>query len=113
MHELSIVQSIIGIAEKEVRKAGAQTVDVVELEIGTLAGIEWDALDFAWQAGVSGTVLEYAERIIHRIPARALCSNCKTEFELSEWFAGCPHCGETLSELKQGRELRVKSLIVS
>ena len=112
MHELSIVQSIIGIAEEQARKAGAQTVDAIELEIGDLAGIEWDALDFAWQAGVPHTVLANAERIIHRIPARARCSNCQNEFELPEWFAACPHCGETFSELIQGRELRVKSLVV-
>ena len=112
MHELSIVQSIIGIAEEQARKAGAQTVDAIELEIGDLAGIEWDALDFAWQAGVPHTVLANAERIIHRIPARARCSDCQNEFELPEWFAACPHCGETFSELIQGRELRVKSLVV-
>jgi len=113
MHELSIVQSIIGIAEAEVRKANAQIVDAIELEVGNLAGIEWDALDFAWQAGVPGTVLANAERIVHRIPARARCSNCGAEYELSEWFAACPDCGETFSDLLQGRELRVKSLVVS
>ena len=113
MHELSIVQSIVGIAEEQVRKAQANTVDSIELEIGTLAGVEWDALDFAWQAGVTNTVLANAERIVIRIPARASCSNCKNEFELPEWFAPCPNCGETFSNLLQGRELRVKSLVVS
>jgi hydrogenase nickel incorporation protein HypA/HybF len=113
MHELSIVLSIVDIAAEQVRKAQARTVDSIELEIGTLAGIEWDALDFAWQAGVPHTVLANAERIVHRIPARARCSNCQAEFELTEWFAPCPHCGETLSTLLQGREMRVKSLVVS
>lgn len=113
MHELSIVHSIIDIAEKEVKKAGAKTVDAIELEIGTLAGIEMEALDFAWQAGVPHTVLANAERTIHRIPARARCSNCGNEFELPEWFAACPACGETFCDLVQGREMRVKSLTVS
>ncbi|MBK7406595.1 MAG: hydrogenase maturation nickel metallochaperone HypA [Saprospirales bacterium] len=113
MHELSIVQSIVDIAEEQVRKAGAVTVDSIELEIGTLAGVEWDALDFAWQAAVPRTVLANAERIVQRVPARARCSNCQAEFELPEWFAPCPDCGETLSNLLQGRELRVKSLVVS
>lgn len=113
MHELSIVQSIVQLAEEQVAKAGARTVDAIELEIGELAGIEWDALDFAWQAGVPRTVLAKAERIILRLPARARCSGCGQEFELPEWFAPCPHCGETFSDLLQGRELRVKSLTVS
>ena len=113
MHELSIVQSIIGIAEEQVRKANAKTVDAIELEIGALAGIEWEALDFAWQAGVPHTVLAHATRSIHRIPARTRCSACALEFESAEWFAPCPDCGEILGDLIQGRELRVKTLVVS
>ena len=112
MHELSIVQSIIDIAEEQVRKAHAREVESIELEIGTLAGIEWDAFDFAWQAAAPRTALANAERVIHRIPARARCANCAHEFEQAEWFEPCPLCGETLSHLLQGRELRVKALTV-
>ena len=48
MHELSIAMGIVRIAENEIAKVNAQKVEQIELEIGTLAGIEIDALDFVW-----------------------------------------------------------------
>ena len=57
MHELSIVMGILKIAETETKKAGAKKVDLIELEIGTLAGIELRALEFVWSGEVKDTVL--------------------------------------------------------
>ena len=41
MHELSVAMGIVKIAETETEKAGAREVEAIELEIGTLAGIEF------------------------------------------------------------------------
>ena len=46
MHELSIVLGIVDIADEQVRKAHARKVDSIDLDVGTLAGIEMEALDF-------------------------------------------------------------------
>lgn len=113
MHELSIVLSIVDIAGEQVRRAGAARVDRIDLDIGTLAGIEFPALDFAWSAGVRHTVLERAERHINRIAGRARCMDCGHEFDTDELFVACPACGEYLIEVIRGKELRVKSLVVS
>ena len=67
MHELSIVLSIVDIADEQVRKTGARQVEQIDLDIGALSGVELDALDFAWDAGVKDTVLEKAQRNINRI----------------------------------------------
>ena len=47
MHELSIAQNIVEISEDQVKKHKATGVDKIILQIGELAGIELDALDFA------------------------------------------------------------------
>lgn len=112
MHELSIVHSIVDIARQQVRQHQAQCVDRIELEIGTLAGIEWDSLDFAWPVAVKGTVLAQAERHIDRIQARARCCDCGCEYDIGQAFDPCPACGELFSDLLQGQELRVKALTV-
>ena len=57
MHEMSIVMSIVNIAEKEAQKAHVSQFAAIDMEIGTLAGIEFDALDFVWQAAVEGLSL--------------------------------------------------------
>ncbi|MBN2615868.1 MAG: hydrogenase maturation nickel metallochaperone HypA [Bacteroidales bacterium] len=110
MHELSIVMSIVDLANQEVQKADATHVETIELEIGTLSGVEMEALDFAWQSSISGTVLENAERIVHRPEGMAKCSQCNHTFATESYFDPCPHCGEFYNEIIRGKELRVKTL---
>ncbi|HFA50518.1 MAG TPA: hydrogenase maturation nickel metallochaperone HypA [Bacteroidetes bacterium] len=112
MHELSIIKSIVGIAEEQAAKAGAAQVESIELEIGELAGVEWRALDFAWEVGVQQSVLENAERNIQRIPGEARCSECETIFAMKQLFDPCPECGSYFNEILKGKELRVKALTV-
>ena len=113
MHELSIVQNILEIADQEVKKARAKKVDEIDLDIGILSGIEMDALLFAWEACIPDTVLEKANRNINRISAIAQCTDCNHQFETKDYFAQCPACGDFLTELIKGKELKIKSLVVS
>lgn len=113
MHELSIVMGIVEIAEEQMKKENAHRIEQIELDIGTMAGIEFEALDFAWDAGVRNTVLSDAERHINRIEAKARCLDCGTEYIVHEPFQQCPACDGYMNEFMQGKELRVKSLVVS
>lgn len=112
MHELSIVMSIVEIAEEETRKAGAQKVESIELEIGNLAGVQIDSLEFAWEVAIKNTVLQQATYYIHQIPGKARCSDCGTEFEMQQLYDACPNCNEYFNDIIQGQELRIKSLVV-
>ncbi len=113
MHELSIVMGIIDIAKKELEKAKLSKVETIELDIGTLSGVEFEALDFAWKMAVNDTVLENAERKINRIEAKAKCVSCGHIFKTRSVFDQCPKCNELFSEILSGKELRVKSLTAS
>ncbi len=113
MHELSIAMGIVDIAEKETAKAKATKVDLIELEIGTLAGIELDSLDFVWSSAVKDTVLENAIKKINVIHGEAKCSDCETIFKLDNIYDACPNCNSYLKGIIKGKELLVKSLEVS
>ena len=113
MHELSIVMGIIKIAESETKKAGADLVESIELEIGTLAGVELSALDFAWEEGVKNTLLEKAEKKITVVPGKGQCMECDTVFDLQYIYDPYPVCQNYLKGIIQGKELRVKALEVS
>ena len=113
MHELSIVMGIIKIAEEQARAADAVLVDEIELDIGTMSGVEMNALDFAWQQAVKQTMLQYAVKVVNRIPAKAKCMDCDTEFAIGHLYDACPACQGHLLQILQGKELRVKSLLVS
>ncbi len=110
MHELSIVLSIVDIAEQQVTLNNAQRVEEIELEIGQLAGVEWSALDFAWEAATKNTVLDKSFRKLTVIEGKARCLECGQAFSAPTLYSECPVCGSFFSDLLSGKELRVKTL---
>ncbi len=110
MHELSVAMGIVRIAENEMAKAKAKSVELIELEIGTLAGIEFDSLDFVWTSAVKDTVLENAEKRIKIIHGKAQCGDCNAIYPIQFIYDNCPDCGSFLKRIVQGKELRVISL---
>jgi hydrogenase nickel incorporation protein HypA/HybF len=112
MHELSIAMGIVKIAENETHKANAKSVTLIELEIGTLSGIEISSLEFVWPMAVQDSVLEKAERKIDIVPAQAICNDCATAFDLENHYDSCPQCGSYFKNIMKGREMRVIALEV-
>lgn len=110
MHELGITQSIVEIAEQTAIKQQAVKILSVTVEVGSLAGVVPEALEFCFEACSSGTLLEGAQLLIEKIPARARCRDCACEFPLEEFLACCPECDSAASELLSGEELRVKEM---
>lgn len=112
MHELSIALGIVDIAEKEVKKAQAKKVDEIELLIGALSGVELDALEFVWPSAVQDTVLAEAKKKIQYNEAKARCLECETIFPVENAYDACPKCGSYFKDVFQGKELKVKRLIL-
>jgi hydrogenase nickel incorporation protein HypA/HybF len=110
MHELSIVTSIIEIAEREVKKAQAHSVSKIELDIGILSGVEMQAFDFAWEQAIPKTSLAGAKRVVNRLDAKSKCEDCKYQFDAESLYELCPKCDCINTVLLQGKEMKVKSL---
>lgn len=113
MHELSVALGIVKIAETEAKKAKAKSVDVIELDIGTLSGIEFQSLEFVWPVAVNGTMLENCTKKVNIILGKAECTDCKNVFEINNYFDSCPKCNSFIKKILQGKELRVKTLEIS
>ncbi|MDB5277493.1 MAG: hydrogenase expression/synthesis HypA [Ferruginibacter sp.] len=113
MHELSVVMSIVDIALEQAAKKDAVIIDEIELDIGCLSTIEMNAFEFAWKQGVKRTILERAVKKVNRIKGKGHCSDCDHTFELENLYDACPFCGGYLIGITAGKELRVKSLVVS
>jgi hydrogenase nickel incorporation protein HypA/HybF len=112
MHELSIVMSILDIAQRETAKAGATVVEEIDLDIGELSTIEMEAFSFAWNQAVRDTILEHAHLNVNRIGGQARCISCCIAYSIHDVFEPCPVCGDHLVEIVAGKELRVRSLLV-
>lgn len=113
MHELSIVMSIVDIATKQASQAQAHEVEQIELEIGQLSGVEMQSFDFAWKQGIKNSVLQKAELVVNRPEGIGECLECHTSFHLDNLFDSCLVCGSHFIDIKKGKELRVKSLVVN
>ncbi|HEY4897283.1 MAG TPA: hydrogenase maturation nickel metallochaperone HypA, partial [Solirubrobacteraceae bacterium] len=70
MHELSIAQSILSVAE---RHSGGRRVRAVEVKVGYLRQVVPDSLRFAFELVSVGTPLEDAELRIEHVAAAARC----------------------------------------
>ena len=112
MHELSIAQSIVQLSEQQAREHHSSQIEEVELEIGRLAGVELQTLEFAMESAVKGTLLEKAKIIRHYIDGEGQCSECETVFPVGNLFSPCPNCGSYLVNITKGRELRIKSIVI-
>jgi len=111
MHEMSIAMNLIDIAENQAKEAGSVQINRIDVEIGTLAGIEVSSLEFCYESARKGTLCAGAELRVLEIPGRGRCPVCDTDTAVDFFVALCPDCGGGL-EIVQGRELRLKSLNV-
>jgi hydrogenase nickel incorporation protein HypA/HybF len=113
MHEFGIMQEMARIAVEKAEAAGADRVHVIRLRVGRLAGVVPEAMQFAHEVVVEGTIAEGSTLEIEEAPARCYCAACDEEFEPGrEWFT-CPRCGAISRELRSGRELELVNLEVS
>ena len=81
------------------------------MQIGELAGVVGDALDFAFELAREGTPLAGARLVVEAVPARARCRDCAAEFAVgSPPDLSCRSCGGTGVELLSGRELRITAV---
>jgi hydrogenase nickel incorporation protein HypA/HybF len=107
MHELSIADSVVAIAE---RHAAGRRVTMVELRVGHLRQVVPSALTFAFELVAQGTSLEGAELRMEEVPAAGVCSACGTDGPLPRFPLSCSSCGGLDVEVTQGEELLVDSL---
>lgn len=110
MHELSLTQSLVEIAEEHARRAGGTVIRGIILEVGELSGAIPEALEFAFDVCSKGTLAEGAVLTIRRVPGHGRCAVCQAETACHELTAVCPSCGALGFELDAGLELRVLEL---
>jgi hydrogenase nickel incorporation protein HypA/HybF len=112
MHELTVAGNIISIVASAADEAGIDSVHEVLLEIGLLAGVEYDSLDFALGALTPGTVMEKAAIMIEKPGGAARCLNCGKEFAFESFIGCCEACRSVELQIISGNELRVKSISI-
>jgi hydrogenase nickel incorporation protein HypA/HybF len=110
MHELSIAFSIAECASEIAATHKAAYIKNIRVEIGSLAGIDSDALQFAWPEVLQRCRLNNTTLIIEEVKATAECKKCGHTFNCTSLFELCPQCGAFDLGIKGGKELRIKNM---
>ena len=113
MHELSLMEEVRRQALAAAFAEGATRIDVITLRVGELAGVELDALHFAFPVVMEGSIAQGAELRIEREAALCDCDCCGDSFPARDGCCACPRCGTISRRLISGRELRLVALEVS
>ena len=108
MHEMSLCEGIRNV----ISGATNRKVTKVRVEIGKFAGVEKEALAFAFDVVMRGSNAEGADLIMIDLPGRALCYDCMKEVEIEHRLDPCPTCGGGKLMPQGGDEMRIKDLEV-
>jgi len=113
MHELSIATNIVDIVCEKANAENVAKINSIELDIGSLAGIMVESLQFCLSMACKNTKAAGAKLIINNIQASALCKACKKDFVLKNEFSACPLCENYNYTILHGKELSIKSINVN
>jgi hydrogenase nickel incorporation protein HypA/HybF len=111
MHELSIVSSVVDTVIGSLESYPGARVAEVRLNVGALASVVEDSLQFCYGIATEGTPLEGSRLVVNLIPVTVHCAACGRDgaIESLQSFR-CPHCGEPASEILHGRELEIDAI---
>lgn len=112
MHEMSLAEGVLQIIEDHRRTHGFARVTAIYLEIGQLAGVETEALRFAFDVVARGSIAEGARLEIDALPGQGWCLQCSLAVALPALYDACPQCGSFQVQPIGGTEMRVKELAV-
>lgn len=109
------MESAMALVEQHAAPRKGRRVTRVVLRIGALAGIDPEAMRFAFDVVSKGTVADGADFEIEDVPVAAWCLNCEREFagDSRDFVFTCPDCGDLSGEVRRGRELELSRIELS
>jgi hydrogenase nickel incorporation protein HypA/HybF len=112
MHELSLCENIRQVLEQQAPLQHYHRVKTVWLEIGRLSGVEPEAIRFAFEIVMQGSIAERARLEIVEVPGEARCTQCLQTVEIQQRYDECPRCGGYPLQIQNGEQMRIKELEV-
>jgi hydrogenase nickel incorporation protein HypA/HybF len=107
------MKSTLDLALSYAKEQRASQIHRIKLRVGALSGVIPEALNFAFEVVVKGTIAENARLEIETVPVIVHCPNCQFDFTPSDFIYDCPRCQKLCCEVQQGKELELTSLEIS
>jgi hydrogenase nickel incorporation protein HypA/HybF len=110
MHELPITESLLKIALRHAKEAGAERITRLNVVVGELSSIVGESVQFYWDIISKDTIAEGAELHFERVEGTLRCLACGHTFPLNREDFVCPACGEKQVVAVGGDDLRLDSI---
>lgn len=110
MHETAMMQNLISVAMQSLKNYNVKQVNCVNVSVGKLANVLPDALNFAFEATIKGTIMDGAKLNIKFLPIIACCDDCKYEYETKNIPFVCPICNSNKFMILHGEEVYIDSI---
>jgi hydrogenase nickel incorporation protein HypA/HybF len=112
MHELSVTENVLEIAQRHAIQAGAGQVTAVYLVIGQLSSIVDDSVQMYWDIISENSLCAGSKLHFERIPAELECQQCGQRYTLARELSNCPLCDSFSVKILHGREFYVAAIDV-
>jgi hydrogenase nickel incorporation protein HypA/HybF len=112
VHEMGITQSLLDMSVSQAREAGAAAVKQINLVIGDMSSVLDDSVQFYFDFISKGSIAEGAKLVFKRVPIKARCRKCGTEFNPGGDNWKCPACDDLGIEIISGSEFYMESIEV-
>jgi hydrogenase nickel incorporation protein HypA/HybF len=111
MHEMSLVQGLLGQLHELAKEHSRSKVVSVTMEIGPLAGVVIDSFQFGFDNLAKDDALTRDACLIIESPAAAYrCFGCGMRIEAEQRPDCCPNCSETLFSPEGGDDLILRQV---
>lgn len=104
MHEMSLVQALLGLVEEQAAQHGFKKVNNLKLSFGRLSSIEPSSLRFAFEILSAGTRAAEARLDFEILPVVVRCASCRAAQRVETLVSNCPKCGAAGVSLSGGME---------
>jgi hydrogenase nickel incorporation protein HypA/HybF len=111
VHEMSIVDALLGQVRSELQQSGHQgRVVALDLVVGRMSGVHVESLRFAFELLSPGTVADGAELRVEEPRAECHCESCGARQEIDELVIACGVCGSRDITIRGGQDLVLQSI---
>lgn len=113
MHELSLINYLLRLVDREAIKAGGGRVTRVRVLAGEFSGVEPALLQSAFRIAAPTTSSRDASLEIQVVPLEAECRDCEKRTRVVDFRFVCAQCGSNQIDVLSGEELLLESITLS
>ena len=110
MHELSLATALVEQVLRIKEEHHAAAVVSIKLSLGALAGVNREALAFAFPLAAEGTGAAHARLEIEEVAVEVTCDACGQRSAPDLMHLHCAACGSPRVQITAGRDFVVQSV---